>query len=320
MLDGLIGGIANLIGFDMGRSAANKRQDKANRFTAAQAEIDRRNQLYFAQNSLGWMIDQVRQKGISPLAVMGNNPTFSPSFASGATGGSDRGPDLSKMGQGAGDLVKSLTRKGKQAAAIQMSMEKEELKKRKLENGILEEQYRKLLNRPSAPSSPKDQLIEGQDHMVNLKKPDQMVRDPKSPAFTAGDNPGYQWVQKPGGRWYWVASKELADIYESDTISWWQNNEARLSEILKGVKSGKPGIKPPSRLLRKGQEWEYDKRGFFKKVPTTKPNPPHPRLYVNNPPLNQRKHIRKRRARVDYKDSWRKKRYRNYTHRRDNRH
>lgn len=201
--DSIIGGAARLVGIDMMRSAENKQIDKSNRFTAAQADIDRALQREFAQNSLGWQIAQLRKEGISPLVALGNNPTYSNQFAAGAqpSGSSSQGlPDaLGRMGQAIGNILKPQTRDQKRLAEIGIETENEKLRKIGLENQILGEELRVLKSRTPdvGPSNLTSQIVPGQNDLVDVNKAQQVAKS--GAGFQAGSHAEYKVKEQPDG-------------------------------------------------------------------------------------------------------------------------
>lgn len=264
----IAGGALGLIGVDMQRSSANKRQDKSNRFTAAQAEIDRAEQERFAKHSLTWQIDQVRKAGISPLAVLGNNPSYAPVGVQGDSGQfqSSGQSSFQKMGQGIGDLLSGqLSKTQKELAKIGLLKEKEQLKRLKLENLGMQYNYEKLINKPSVPSPSESSFLAGQD--VNIEQAKRVAESKTSPGTEPGQSMRYQWVKSPGGRWYAVTTKELAEVLESDTSAWTKFMVEELARFTKGLIYGKPDMRPPNQMLGKNKQWKYNRMGYWYQVP-----------------------------------------------------
>lgn len=273
-LGGAVGGLAGLIGYDMQRSAQNKRQDKANRFTANQAEIDRNLQEKFARQSLGWQIDQVREAGLSPLAVLGNNPSYSPLFATGSTGGRGTGgavSSLQKMGQSVGDIIQGkLSRTEKRLLEINLLEAEEKLKQSKITTGTMQHEYNKLILSPNAPrinevhlQDPSHPAVSHGGSRLIIEPKRQPVHSKTTPGTSPGAEPYYDWVMSPQGQYFAVPNKELAERIESDTSLWTQHMVKRLAEFTRGLLHGSPGYSPPISLLKKGHLFYYDKRGYF---------------------------------------------------------
>lgn len=200
----IIAGAAALGGSLMGqsqtRSDQNKKMDKANRFTAAQADIDRAYQKEYAQNALGWQIQQARKNGINPLAVLGNSPTYGPQFASSVQPdqSKDRGSAYSEMGLALANALTPKTKEQKRLAQIGIDTEQAKLDALQLGNvGTTLEILEMLKKKDVGPSDLRSQIIQGQNDMVDVNKAQQTAKSGKG--FEAGSHAEYKVKEQADG-------------------------------------------------------------------------------------------------------------------------
>jgi hypothetical protein len=191
-----------------------------------------------AQNSISWRVKDAQNAGVSPLVALGA-PTFSPTLSLPADPVSDPGSGFRHMGQGLGDLVKTLTKEEKAASAAQLVKESQESQSRDLdilERGARIRLLEKQIARPDGASVvPRSGGLAGQS---TTKSPAMGEWETKPPEVT-NQQPGTntseagpaiadtRWMATPSGVRPFPASKTLddTDLLNPEYIEWAARNK-----------------------------------------------------------------------------------------------
>lgn len=201
----------------------------------AQADFQRQ----MAQNSVSWRVQDAKNAGISPLAALGM-PTFNPSPISMDSGpATDPGAGFRHMGQGLGDLVKTLTKDQKVESAYELKRQNQSIAAGDLdiaEKGARIRLLEKQINKPDFPSVlPSNGGLSGQS---TVKSPAMGEWENKPPEIT-GPQPGTptseagpaiadsRWMATPSGVRPFPASKTLddTDLLNPEYIEWAARNK-----------------------------------------------------------------------------------------------
>lgn len=240
-IGGILGGLGQLAGGASSLFGGGNRSGSSTDWAAMNAQMAFQREM--AQNSISWRVQDAKNAGISPLVALGA-PTFSPSISipSNSYESADPGAGFRQMGQGAGDLVKALTRKDKDQSVSQIIQAAQQVQSNDLDIQIKGAQLRMLEKQIARPDAP--------DITAGAGAGQSTVKSPTAfeikPAEITSQAPGTstseagppiadtRFMRTPSGVRSFPAAKTLddTDIFNPEYLEWaWRNkvfpNKAR---------------------------------------------------------------------------------------------
>lgn len=258
VLSGVISGAGSLFG---GEKAADA--------TAAANAANAKLQTTFAQKGISWKVADAKSAGIHPLYALGANTiSAQPSYVGASNNNIGHAAD--QMGQG---LSRAMTsQQNAEVKKIQLESMQEELKNRKLDNLIKQQEYDSILRRSSGDQNPVNHPYVAPNNVsqsstapgaaVNLVKPDRVASpDRKNLDTESGSHPSVQFFKTKTGLRSGMSdrfkqSSEDSFIQEApwywDNIvqPWFSNNVSK--PTMKEMRTNFPGA---TGMKFEGNEW-----------------------------------------------------------------
>jgi hypothetical protein len=247
------------------RGAQNEAKWEAQKnreFQAAQADIDRKQQMEFAKHGLTWKIEQAKKYGINPLVAAGaQGQSSSPVHVGGAQANSlepFQGSAFDKAGQGISRAISAqMTDAQKKEEQLRVASMELDLENKFIDNAYKAKLLENLEKSRNFPSLTGGGFMDGQGNsgtLVNQKPKERVISQPGRPAQEAGWVPDVGYSRTDTGLTP-VVPESLSESLEDDIIGkalWRIRNQL----VPNFTESGKPA---KSQLPPGHSHWGWDR-------------------------------------------------------------